>query len=95
LWFIIDRITNEVADHVRVSGEHLTRRFKKEIGCGVNEYINRLGIEKAKKLLIVDKTSILSKIMFESGFVDERHFTRMFRRYTGTTPADSRKFSGR
>src|SRR4030067_1668456 len=77
---------HEVAAHVGVSREHLGRRFKEELGCGVTEYINRLRIEKAKQLLLENKDTPISEIYCDSGFENENYFLKIFKRYTGMTP---------
>lgn len=81
----------EVAAHLGVSREHLVRRFKEETGCGVNEYINRLRIKKAKQLFLQNKDAIISKVAYDSGFENETYFLKIFKRYTGTTPTNFRK----
>jgi len=82
---------NKVATHIGVSREHLVRKFKEEIGCGVNEYINRLRIKKAKQHLLQNKDATLSNISYDSGFENETYFFKMFKRYTRTTPTNFRK----
>jgi YesN/AraC family two-component response regulator len=84
----------EVADHVGVSREHLLRSFKEEIECGVNEFINRLRIRKAKELLLEKKDAVISEISYGSGFENENYFIKIFKRYTGTTPTDFRESNG-
>lgn len=50
----------------------------------------RTRLEKAKELLSLD-TQPLTEIAAETGFSDQAHFTKVFRKHLGTTPARWRK----
>lgn len=59
------------------------RRFYQE---NISEYIQKLRVNYASELLLGKKVPI-SEIAFLAGFADQSHFTRVFKRYIGTTPA--------
>ena len=73
-----------------ISKYHLCRLFKKYLGFTPNEYIIRLRIENAKKLL---KNTMLpaNKIGSIVGIQDENYFYRMFKQRTGLSPHDYRE----
>lgn len=48
-------------------------------------YVLNLRIERAKALLCQEGTSI-ADVALQCGFSHQEHLTRMFRRFTGTTP---------
>lgn len=58
------------------------RRFYQE---SISEYIQKLRINYASDLLL-GKNIPISEIAFLAGFADQSHFTRIFKRYSGTTP---------
>lgn len=75
-----------IAARVGVSRFHLARRFRERFGCSVGEYVHRLRVTHARHLLLSTDAS-LSEIAFATGFSDQSHFTRVFGRFAGTSPA--------
>jgi transcriptional regulator GlxA family with amidase domain len=68
----------------------LKRRFKSATGISLIEYIQRLRVEHAKRLLESDEASI-EAISTESGYEDVAFFRRLFKRSTGLTPGQYRR----
>jgi YesN/AraC family two-component response regulator len=70
---------------------YVSREFSKYfINLSFGEYIRKLRIEKATDLLRSSKHS-LSEIAYLNGFSDQSHFTRIFKKHTGKSPAEFRK----
>ncbi len=63
---------------------YLLRSFRKEIGLAPYEYLINLRIERSKKLLLENRT--VAQVALETGFADQPHFTRFFKRRVGVTP---------
>ncbi len=90
LRFIRDNVerslsVDQIASHVGASRRTLERGFKRELGRGINQELQRRRLEKARQLL--DQTEmqigqISSMLCFES----RHYFTRFFRRSFGCTP---------
>jgi len=59
--------------------------FKKEVGMSITEYILNQKVEEAKRLLTQTDYQI-SDIYTWLNFHDQSHFTKVFKKYTGTTP---------
>ena len=55
------------------------------------QYWLRLRLDKARQLLTDDTLSV-ADIAFHLGFCDEAHFCKLFRRYTGFTPGQYRRY---
>jgi len=66
------------------------RRFKTATGNTPSEYIQRVKVELAKKLLENEKTSV-KEICYETGYEDQSYFRNVFRKFTGQTPAEYKK----
>ena len=64
--------------------------FKNQTGQSVTEYINRLKVEKSKKLL-KDTDMSVTDIAMKTGFEDSCYFTRVFKKYEKKTPLQYRK----
>ncbi|WP_339308078.1 response regulator [Paenibacillus sp. FSL R5-0519] len=69
---------------------YVGKLFKQKTGENFVAYINRLRVEKAKKLVISDSTIPLDKIAACIGFDNSRTFYKVFRKYTGQTPGEYR-----
>jgi AraC-like DNA-binding protein len=68
----------------------LCRFFKKNVGCTFNEYLTRIRISQACKLLIQTNLPVYS-VCFESGFENLSNFNRRFLRLKGMTPSAYRR----
>ena len=89
-----EQITLElVAEKVGFSSSYFSSLFKKEAGIGFAEYLIQLRMEKAKELLKNSKDSV-KDICIAVGYNDLKHFTGMFRKYTGLKPGEYRKLYG-
>jgi|SRR5579871_219781 len=96
-WFrrIKDRLHENYRDHLRISDlardagvhpVHLARVFRQVERRSPGEYQQRLQVRAACQLLC-NPDWPLAAIAVECGFADQSHFTRVFRRITGATPA--------
>jgi transcriptional regulator GlxA family with amidase domain len=66
------------------------RRFKKATGDSPLEYLQRLRIEVARKLLETTAGSV-EEITTRTGYADISSFRKLFKRYTGLSPSAYRK----
>jgi len=76
----------ELAREAGVHPVHLARVFRKFENQTPGEYLHRLQVRAACKLLR-DPEWTLAAIAAECGFSDQSHLNRIFRRMTGSTPA--------
>lgn len=67
-----------------LSPYHLQRLFLEEKGVSPHEYSMQQRIRKARELLL--KGNTIAGVAFDLGFTDQSHFTRYFKKATGTTP---------
>ncbi len=78
-----------LANLVHFSPFYLSRVFQKTIGLPPHSYLMQLRISQAKRLLL--KGVPIKDAAVETGFVDQSHFTRHFKRFVGVTPGQYRK----
>ena len=83
--FIENFSTEELATEAKVHPVHLAAVFRQFYQETMGEYIQKLRIAHASRLLL-DREIPLSEIAYESGFSDQSHFTRIFKRFVGLTP---------
>ena len=71
----------------------LERRFRAATGNTVLQYLQRVRVESAKKVL-EKETANVADAMFAVGYSDTKSFREVFRRYVGVSPQEyRRKFS--
>ncbi len=81
----------DVSKTLQVHPAYLSREFSKYFdNHSFGEYIRKLRIEKAVDLLNTRRYS-LSEIAYLTGFSDQSHFTRIFKKQTGLTPSVFKK----
>lgn len=69
---------------------HLAREFQRHFQITIGDFVRQKRIESAANKLIKSKFPI-SEIAIESGFYDQSHFNRIFKKATGMTPLIYRK----
>ena len=73
------------AREVGITRFYFCRLFKQSTGITPHQYLIKYRIDRAKVLLKERKLSIID-VAFEVGFSNQSHFTKHFKRLTGTTP---------
>ncbi len=80
------RLTIEMlAREVDLSPAYFARAFKETLGRAPHQYLLALRLARARRLIETSNAS-LSDIAQRSGFADQAHLTRLFKRAFGTTP---------
>lgn len=80
----------EVAEYVGLNEKYFTNRFSKETGETYSAYLTGVRIQKAKELLRTTNFKIY-EISEMVGYHSVEHFTRMFKKLNGVSPAQYRK----
>ncbi len=74
----------QLASVANLSPFHFLRVFRAEIGLPPHGYLTQVRIEHAKTLLSLGVP--IPQVAYETGFVDQSHLTRHFKRLVGVTP---------
>ncbi len=77
----------ELADKVYFNPTYFIRRFKILWGLAPMKFVNRVRIEKAKRLLIASNSSV-SKVAEDCGFKSLHYFSRAFKQEEGISPSE-------
>lgn len=72
-----------------MGAHYFAELFKQSVGLSPHQYVLRRRIEYARKLLHNSNMRILEAGV-RSGFSDQSHFTKIFRRMVGVTPTEYR-----
>lgn len=94
--FMADNFSNPeltlgtVADYIGLNEKYFSSRFTKETGYNFRDYLTKLRIHKAKKLL--ESTDLkIYEISERAGYSSVEHFNRMFKKSEGISPRDYKK----
>lgn len=85
-----DFTNEELLNIANLSPYYFIRLFKKETGRTPQKYLVELKIDKAKELLSLSDYSV-TEICFLCGFSEHSHFSKVFKKLTGSTPLRYRK----
>jgi len=80
----IDFSLDKTARIFGMSKYKFLRLFKQETGLTPKSFLSIKRIDKAKEL--ISKDNDLMSVVVASGFYDQAHMTKEFKRYTGVTP---------
>ena len=84
--FLVDTVCNELG----IGRRTFERRFKKCTGNSVVEYVQRVKVEYAKKLLETGSKTI-NEVTYATGYNDVDAFRKIFKRFTDLSPLGYRK----
>lgn len=75
----------EVCRLAGMSYTYFSKYFKRKIGLSFTDYVNRKRIERIKRLLVTERSSI-QEIAESVGIHNMAHFYELFKRYNDCTP---------
>jgi len=80
----------DVSKAIYLSPYYLSHIFKKETGTTLLEYLTKVRIEEAKRLLESTPWNT-TRISFEVGYSDQSYFCKVFKKSEGISPSDYKK----
>ena len=80
----------EIAKEKSINRRTLERRFRSVTGNSIIQYLQRVRVESAKKILEKD-TSNVSEAMFSVGYNDTKSFREVFKKHVGVSPSEYKK----
>ena len=86
-------VTSQAAQNAHMSYGYFSRCFHDITGISFTDYCTQARIEKAKEYLL-HTTNSIQQIASDTGYNDEKYFSRIFKKQTGFTPSDYRKKMG-
>lgn len=88
----LDISLEQTAEYVNLSPYYFSKLFKLHTGETFIDYLTRLRIGVAKKMLESEELSF-KEICYEVGYNDPSYFSRIFKKTTGHTPSEYRQLS--
>ena len=83
---------NKISNYVSLSKNYFCNIFKKETGITIWDYLIRIRMEEAKRMLLETEQKTY-EISERVGYDDPSYFGRLFKKYTGFTPIEFRDSS--
>lgn len=74
-----------ISSYFSLSKCHFSKKFKSNMGIGINEYITSVRISNAEKLLTTTNMSI-TEVAYRVGYNDSNYFSSVFKKINGITP---------
>lgn len=84
----------EAAKHVHMNPSYLSQLFKQQIGTNFIDYVTKIRLKEAKRLLTAT-TLRISEIAERLGYADLAYFTNIFKKSCQVTPSEYRKTHAR
>ncbi len=78
----------DLAQISHISRSHLSRLFKKEVGCAFPEYLVKFRMKKATDIMKENLNISLRDVSELVGYRDYSQFSKMFKKYIGIKPSD-------
>lgn len=85
-----DLSVESLAAKMNFSDSHFKSWFKKEFGVPPADYVLRLRIDEAKKLLLQPGENMVTNTAYRLNFSSSQYFATVFKKYTGVTPTEYR-----
>ena len=82
-----------LAKKLNLSESWFKQKFKQETGIPPNEYIQRMKIKEAKKILQKNNKISITDISCQLRFSSSEYFSVVFKKFTGKTPTEYKKRS--
>lgn len=83
-----------VANQVGLSVSQLNRRFRAAYQMTPSQYLQRVRVHEASRML-AESDDTIGTVALETGFYDQAHLTRTFRKWMAMTPSEFRRLSHR
>jgi AraC-like DNA-binding protein len=82
---------DQIAETMHVSSSRARHVFKEATSVGFKEYVTKLRLAEAKRLLLNSKVNIC-EVASAVGYTNIHQFYKVFHRYTRMSPADYRRY---
>ena len=86
----MENIQEYLEQQLDLSRDYMGKRFRRRTGVTISDYCMRMRMEKAKGMLRGTNKKVY-EISEELGYATVDYFTKLFKNYTGYTPAGYRK----
>ncbi len=80
-----------IQERLQITERTLERQFKKEMGVTAIQFAKIIQFNSSVRIMTEEDYLNLTDVAFKSGYADQSHFIRSFKKYTGKTPKEFQK----
>lgn len=77
----------DISEYTGISPQHFSRTFKEETGVNYIDWLTRLRMENAKKMMAAEKSTV-KEVCYMVGYNDPSYFSRIFKKTVGVSPTE-------
>ncbi len=81
----------EILSDIYMSERTFERKFKAQVGLNPKQFAKIIQFSSSMRHITEEDYLNLTSVGLESGFADQSHFIRAFKRYAGKTPSEFQK----
>ena len=89
--YMYDVSISQIAERFGLTANYLSTIFRRKTGEKFIDYLTRIRLEAAKKILVKNTSASVQDIALMVGYNSSRHFSALFQKQTGETPSVYRK----
>jgi len=82
---------SEIQQKLHITERTLERQFKKEMGVSAMQFAKIIQFHSSVKIMSEEDYINLTEVGHQSGYTDQSHFIRSFKKFTGKTPKEFQK----
>ena len=82
---------DKIAENMYLSPVYISKIFKEETGESPINYLIKVRLDKARKILLKDKNESIKNVATRVGYEDAYHFSKQFKKHYGMAPLYYRK----
>lgn len=92
--YTTDLSLNTISEALGITAGYICILFQQELHTTFLYYLDCLRLTKSARLLLGERDRIIREVAAASGFMNERHFYKVFKKRLGTTPGEFRETYG-
>ncbi|WP_276484933.1 helix-turn-helix domain-containing protein [Paraflavitalea pollutisoli] len=77
----------DLADRLNIPVHTLSQVLNERLGVGFSDFVNKLRVEEAVRLLAAGDDSKIESLALDTGFNNKVSFNKAFKKFTGVTPS--------
>lgn len=89
--YMHDISISQIAEQFGLTANYLSTIFRRKTGEKFIDYLTKIRLEAAKKLLVKNTSASVQDVALMVGYNSSRHFSALFQKQTGETPSTYRK----
>jgi len=82
---------DRIAENMYLSPFYISKIFKSETGDTPIRHLINIRLEKARELLLEEKTRSIQEVAAEVGYEDAYHFSKLYKKHFGISPSQTRR----